>query len=52
MQISADIVGYLPAVNARATQLSELTAVFEILNESELIRNELLLETVAVVMDQ
>lgn len=49
MLISKDIVGYLPTINAPAT---ELTTVFEILNQSELIRKELLLETVVVVMDQ
>ena len=47
--ISEDIVGYLPTINAPAT---ELTTVFEILNQSEEIRKELLLETVVVVMDQ
>ena len=49
VQISADIVGYLSTIYAPATQL---TTVFEILNQSELARNELLLETVVVVMDQ
>ncbi|KAJ8346686.1 hypothetical protein SKAU_G00280870 [Synaphobranchus kaupii] len=47
--ISQDIVGYLPTINSPATQL---TTVFEILNQSELIRKELHLETIVVVMDQ
>ena len=47
--ISKDVVGYLPTINAPAT---ELNTVFEILNQSELIRKELLLETIVVVMDQ
>ena len=47
--ISKDVVGYLPTINAPAT---ELNTVFEILNWSELIRKELLLETIVVVMDQ
>ena len=46
--ISEDVVGYLPTINAPAT---ELNTVFEILNQSERIRKELLLETI-VVMDQ
>ena len=47
--ILKDVVGYLPTINAPAT---ELNTVFEILNRSELIRKELLLETIVVVMDQ
>ena len=47
--ISEDVVGYLPTINAPAT---ELTTVFEILKQSELIRKELLLETIVIVMDQ
>ena len=47
--ISEDVVGYLPTINAPAT---ELNTVFEILNQSERIRKELLLETIVVVMDQ
>ena len=47
--ISKDVVGYLPTINAPAT---ELNTVFEILNRSELIRKYLLLETIVVVMDQ
>ena len=46
--ISEDVVGYLPTINAPAT---ELNTVFKILNQSELIRKELL-ETIVVVMDQ
>ncbi len=47
--ISEDVVGYLPTINAPAT---EMNTVFEILNRSELIRKELLLESIVVVMDQ
>ena len=47
--IVQDVVGYLPTINAPAT---ELNTVFEILNRSELIRKELLLDTIVVVMDQ
>ena len=47
--ISEDVVGYLPTINAPAT---EMNTVFEILNRSELIRKELLVETIVVVMDQ
>ena len=47
--ISEDVVGYLPTINAPAT---ELNTVFEILNQSERIRKELLLEAMVVVMDQ
>ena len=47
--VSEDVVGYLPTINAPAT---ELNTVFEILNQSERIRKELLLETIVVVMDQ
>ena len=49
MPISEDVVGYLPTINAPAT---ELNTVFEILNQSERIRKELLLEAIVVVMDQ
>jgi len=38
VQVSDDVVGYLPTINAPAT---ELTTVFEILNQSKLIRKEL-----------
>ena len=47
--ISENVIGYLPTINAPAT---ELTTVYEILKQSELIRKELLLETIVVVMDQ
>ena len=49
MPISEDVVGYLHTINAPAT---ELNTVFEILNQSERIRKELLLEAIVVVMDQ
>ena len=49
LEISEDIVGYLPTINAPAT---ELTTVFEILKQSDLIRKELHLDTIVVVMDQ
>ena len=47
--ISEEVVGYLPTINAPST---ELNTVFEILNQSERISKELLLETIVVVMDQ
>lgn len=47
--ISKDVVGYLPTINAPAT---ELTTVFEILNQSKLIWKDLLQETIVIVMDQ
>ena len=47
--ISEDVVGYLPTINAPAT---ELTTVYEILKQSDLIRKELSLDTIIVVMDQ
>ena len=47
--ISENVIGYLPNINVPAT---ELTTVYEILKQSELIRKELLLETIVVVMDQ
>ena len=49
VSVSEDVVEYLPTINAPAT---ELTTVFEILNQSELIRRELYLQTIVVVMDQ
>ena len=49
VSVSEDVVEYLPTIHAPAT---ELTTVFEILNQSELIRRELYLQTVVVVMDQ
>ena len=47
--ISKDVIGYLPTITAPATELS---TVFEILNQSEQIRKELQLVAIAVVMDQ
>ena len=47
--VSEDVVEYLPMINAPATELS---TVLEILNQSECIREELLLETIVVVIDQ
>ena len=44
-----DRVGYLPTINAPATELS---TVFEILKQSEIILEQLCLETIVVVMDQ
>lgn len=49
IDISPDVVGYLPTINAPAT---ELTTVAEILNRSEIIRGTLSLENIVVVMDQ
>lgn len=50
VSVSEDVVDeYLPTINTPAT---ELTTVFEILNQSELIRKELSLQTMVVVMDQ
>ena len=47
--IVEDVIGYLPTINAPATELS---TVFEILNQSEQIQKELQLEVIVVVMDQ
>ena len=47
--VSEDIVEYLPTINAPAT---EMNTVYEIINQSELIRKELSLQTMVVVMDQ
>lgn len=49
VSVSEDVVEYLPTINAPTT---ELTTVFEIFNQSELIRKELSLQTLVVVMDQ
>ena len=49
VQVSEDVVGYLPTINAPAT---ELNTVFEILKQSELIRRNLFLDTIVVVLDQ
>ena len=46
---SKDVVGYMPTINAPAT---ELTTVAEILNQSELVRTALQLEEIVVVLDQ
>ena len=47
--ISENVVGYLPTINEPATELS---TVFEMLNQSEFIRKELKLATIVVVIDQ
>lgn len=49
LHVSQDSIGYLPTINAPATQLS---TALEILNQSELIRNKLQLESIVLVMDQ
>ena len=49
VQVTPDVVQYLPAINAPATELS---TVFEILNQSEEIRKKLCLPAIVVVMDQ
>ena len=49
MPVSADVVEYLPTINAPAT---DLATVFEILNEAEEIRKKLVLDSIVVVMDQ
>jgi len=47
--VSQDVVGYLPTINAPAT---EMPTVLETLNQSELFRQELKLHQIVVVMDQ
>ena len=47
--MTTNVVGCLPTINAPAT---ELTTVFEILNQSELIRKKLDLSSTVVLMDQ
>jgi hypothetical protein len=47
--VSQDNIGYLPTINAPATELS---TVSEILNQSEKIRKSLHLSSIIVVMDQ
>jgi hypothetical protein len=47
--VSEDFIGYLPTINAPAT---DLATVFEILNQSEVIRESLQLPKIVVVMDQ
>ncbi len=49
VQILKDVVGYLPTINAPAT---ELNTGLEILNQTELIWRHLSLDTIVVVMDQ
>ena len=49
LQVQQDVVGYLPTINAPAT---ELTTVNEIITQSEYIRTTLNLETLVIVMDQ
>ncbi|KAL8625537.1 hypothetical protein ACOMHN_014626 [Nucella lapillus] len=49
VQVREDVVGYLPTINAPAT---ELATVQEIISQSELIRTTLHLETLVIVMDQ
>lgn len=49
LSVSEDVVEYLPTINAPAT---EMNTVYEIINQSELIRKELCLKTMVVVMDQ
>ena len=49
VQVTPDVMEYLPTINAPAT---ELTTVFEILNQSEEIRKKLDLSSVVIVMDQ
>ena len=49
LTVSKDVVGYMPTINAAAT---ELTTVAEILNQSELVRKALQLEEIVVVLDQ
>ena len=44
--VTEDVIGYLPTINAPAT---ELTTDFEILNQSEVIREKLQLQTIVVV---
>jgi len=47
--VSQDVVGYLPMINAPATEMS---TVLETLNQSELLRQKLKLYQIVVVMDQ
>lgn len=49
LTVSKDVVGYMPTINAPAT---ELTTVAEILNQSELVRKALQLGEIVVVLDQ
>ena len=43
------MIGYIPIINVPATELS---TIFGFINQSELIRKELILETELVVEDQ
>ena len=47
--ISQDIIGYLPTINSPAT---DMCTVYEILNQSDIIRKELKLNSIVIVMDQ
>ena len=47
--LTEDVISYLPTINAPPTELS---TVFHVLKQSELIRQHLSLNTVVVVMDQ
>lgn len=47
--VSKDVIGYLPTINAPATELNK---IFEVLNASEEIRKGLFLERIVVVVDQ
>ena len=49
LTVAADTVGYLPTINAPATNIS---TVYEILCQSVAIQRQLELEKIAVVMDQ
>ena len=49
MTVSADVIQYLPTINAPAT---DLATVFETLIQTEEIRSKLSLDTIVVVMDQ
>lgn len=47
--VCQDVVGYLPTINAPATEMS---TVLEILNQADQIRQELKLQQIIVTMDQ
>ena len=47
--VSKDVAGYLPTIDAPATELS---TVYEIMNQSNLMMEQLHLERIVVVMDQ
>jgi len=46
--VCKDVVGYLPTTNAPATELS---TILEILNQTDKIREELILQEIIVTMD-